>query len=314
MLWNVILYSRVRGSYDQWVGFDGDRRSFSILGDGALLRRAARRGQRRDRLSLACHSVGRGAGMSETAIKLNNITVAYARHPAVHHISGSFERGSMTAIAGPNGAGKSTLLKAIMGEIWLAEGSIDRGGLAISDFGYLPQAAEIDRQFPMTVADTVLLGTWRQSGAFRGVQPDAAAKARQALMAVGLDGFGHRQVGSLSAGQFQRVLFARLLVQDAKVIVLDEPFTAIDAADDTRISSRSFAVGIRTAAPSSRCCTTSIRFGPISRERCCSPGKRSIGVRPTWRCHRAICFAPGRWRKAGTRTLSVCEQDRAVAS
>ena len=65
-----------------------------------------------------------------------------------------------------------------------------------------------------------MLGTWRRSGAFRGVQPDAAAKAREALMAVGLDGFGHRQVGSLSAGQFQRVLFARLLVQDAKVIVL----------------------------------------------------------------------------------------------
>ena len=167
--------------------------------------------------------------MSEPAIKLNDVTVAYARHPAVHHVSGSFERGSMTAIAGPNGAGKSTLLKAIMGELRLAEGSINRGGLAISDFGYLPQAAEIDRQFPMTVADTVMLGTWRQSGAFRGVQPAAAARARETLMAVGLDGFGYRQIGSLSAGQFQRVLFARLLMQEAKVIVLDEPFAAIDA-------------------------------------------------------------------------------------
>jgi zinc/manganese transport system ATP-binding protein len=164
-----------------------------------------------------------------TAIALNDITIAYARHPAVHHVSGSFELGSMTAIAGPNGAGKSTLLKAIMGELPLAEGSIDRGGLATSDFGYLPQAADIDRQFPMTVADTVMLGAWRQSGAFRGVRPTDAARARQALMAVGLDGFGHRQIGSLSAGQFQRVLFARLLVQNAKVIILDEPFTAIDA-------------------------------------------------------------------------------------
>jgi len=167
--------------------------------------------------------------MSNTAIKLSDVTVAYARHPAVHHVSGSFEQGSMTAIAGPNGAGKSTLLKAIMGELPLAEGSIDRGGLSLSDFGYLPQAADIDRQFPMTVADTVLLGAWRVSGAFRGVPPAVAAKARQALLAVGLGGFGHRHVGSLSAGQFQRVLFARLLVQDAKVIVLDEPFTAIDA-------------------------------------------------------------------------------------
>ncbi len=162
------------------------------------------------------------------AIQLNDVTVAYARHPAVHHVSGSFRRGSMTAIAGPNGAGKSTLLKAIMGEMALAGGSIDRCGLSPADFGYLPQAADIDRQFPMSVADTVMLGAWRSSGAFRGVTPAVADKARQALSAVGLDGFGYRNVASLSAGQFQRVLFARLLLQDAKVIVLDEPFTAID--------------------------------------------------------------------------------------
>jgi zinc/manganese transport system ATP-binding protein len=166
--------------------------------------------------------------MSSTAIELNDVTVAYARHPAVHHVSGFFEQGSMTAIAGPNGAGKSTLLKAIMGELPLAEGSIDRGGLSTSDFGYLPQAAEIDRHFPMTVADTVLLGAWQESGAFGKIPAAASAKAKQALLAVGLGGFGHRHVGSLSAGQFQRVLFARLLVQDAKVIVLDEPFAAID--------------------------------------------------------------------------------------
>ena len=167
--------------------------------------------------------------MSEPAIKLNDVTVAYARHPAVHHVSGSFERGSMTAIAGPNGAGKSTLLKAIMGDLRLAEGSIDRGGLAISDFGYLPQAAEIDRQFPMTVADTVCLEPGGRAVPFAAFSLLPRFAARQALMAVGLDGFGHRQIGSLSAGQFQRVLFARLLMQDAKVIVLDEPFTAIDA-------------------------------------------------------------------------------------
>lgn len=162
-------------------------------------------------------------------IKLENVTVAYARHPAVHHVSGVFAEGSMTAIAGPNGAGKSTLLKAIMGELPLAAGSIERRGLSTRDFGYLPQAAEIDRQFPMTVADTVLLGAWRRSGAFLRVDTGAASKAAQALTAVGLEGFGARGIGSLSAGQFQRVLFARLLLQDAKIIVLDEPFNAIDA-------------------------------------------------------------------------------------
>ena len=167
--------------------------------------------------------------MSQALIELDNITVAYARHPAVHHVSGSFREGSMTAIAGPNGAGKSTLLKAIMGELPLAEGAIHLRQLRPCDFGYLPQAAEIDRQFPMTVADIVMLGAWRRSGAFRSIDAGAVARARNALMAVGLEGFGARSIGSLSAGQFQRVLFARLLLQDAKIIVLDEPFTAIDA-------------------------------------------------------------------------------------
>ncbi len=126
------------------------------------------------------------------AIRLNDVTVAYARHPAVHHVSGSFRRGSMTAIAGPNGAGKSTLLKAIMGEMTLAGGSIDRCGLSPANFGYLPQAADIDRQFPMSVADTVMLGAWRSSGAFRGVTPAIVDRARNALSAVGLTGFGYR--------------------------------------------------------------------------------------------------------------------------
>ena len=168
--------------------------------------------------------------MTPTApIRFENVTVTYHRHPAVHHLSGSFAPGSLTAIAGPNGAGKSTLLKALMGELPLAEGRIDRGGLSMRDFGYLPQAAEIDRRFPLTVADTVMLGAWRQTGAFSGTGQAEAARARQAITAVGLEGFERRPIGSLSAGEFQRVLFARLLLQDARVIVLDEPFNAIDA-------------------------------------------------------------------------------------
>ena len=99
----------------------------------------------------------------DTTIRLSNVTIAYERHAAVHHLQGSFAPGSLTAIAGPNGAGKSTLLKALMGELPLAAGTIDRGGLAIRDFGYLPQAAEIDRSFPLSVADTVLLGAWHET-------------------------------------------------------------------------------------------------------------------------------------------------------
>ncbi|MEF2072557.1 metal ABC transporter ATP-binding protein [Consotaella aegiceratis] len=167
--------------------------------------------------------------MNPSAIRFDNVTVAYDRHPAVHHLSGVFEPGSLTAVAGPNGAGKSTLLKALMGELPAAEGKIDRGGLSVRDLGYLPQAAEIDRQFPLSVADTVMLGAWRQTGAFGGVTRAMARQAREALSAVGLEGFEGRSIRALSAGQFQRVLFARLLLQDARVIILDEPFTAIDA-------------------------------------------------------------------------------------
>lgn len=161
-------------------------------------------------------------------IRLDNLTVAYNRHPAVHHISGTFVSGSLTAIAGPNGAGKSTLLKAIMGELCPAEGSVEHK-LGRAEFGYLPQAADIERRFPISVSDTVMFGAWRNTGAFGRTIPADVKRAGEALSAVGLEGFGRRHIGSLSAGQFQRVLFARLLLQDAGIILLDEPFTAIDA-------------------------------------------------------------------------------------
>ncbi len=166
--------------------------------------------------------------MSAPLIRLSNLTVAYNRHPAVHHVSGSIASGSLTAIAGPNGAGKSTLLKAIMGEMRPSGGQIEHQ-LKRTDFGYLPQAADINRRFPVTVLDTVMMGAWRQMGAFGRVSKDEMAKARAGVSAVGLEGFETRLIGALSSGQLQRVLFARLLLQDAKVILLDEPFTAIDA-------------------------------------------------------------------------------------
>jgi zinc/manganese transport system ATP-binding protein len=201
----------------------------SSLDHGTLRTTAARRIAGHHRLSLARHPLGRFAAMIQTAIRLRDVTIAYDRHPAVHHLDGTFSAGSLTAVTGPNGAGKSTLLKAVMGELPLASGAIERDALSSTDIGYLPQAAEIDRRFPLTVVDTVLLGAWRQAGAFSAISTASAAEARRALSAVGLEGFARRHIGSLSAGQFQRVLFARLLLQDAKVILLDEPFTAIDA-------------------------------------------------------------------------------------
>ena len=167
--------------------------------------------------------------MSIPAIGFDDVSVAYGRHRAVHGVSGAFAPGSLTAIIGANGAGKSTLLKALMGEIAPARGRIDRGGLQIRDFGYLPQISAIDRQFPLSVADTVMLGAWRQTGAFSAVSARTARRAKDALESLGLNGVANRPIGALSSGQFQRTLFARLMVQDADIIILDEPFAAIDA-------------------------------------------------------------------------------------
>ena len=167
--------------------------------------------------------------MSRGSIAVSHLTVAYERHEVLRGIDGCFEAGSMTAVCGPNGAGKSTLVKALVGLLDPAGGGVVRQGITAHDVGYLPQAAEIDRSFPIAVADTVALGAWRHTGAFGAVGRAVAARTAEALAAVGLEGFGRRPIGSLSAGQFQRVLFARLLVQDAPVIILDEPFTAIDA-------------------------------------------------------------------------------------
>lgn len=102
---------------------------------------------------------------------LSGLTVAYDRRPAVRDVHGRFAPGSLTAVVGPNGAGKSTLIKAIAGTLAVAAGRIDRGGLATRHLGYLLQAAEIDRSFPLSAGDTVLLGAWRCTGALRGVDP-----------------------------------------------------------------------------------------------------------------------------------------------
>ncbi|MFO1117737.1 MAG: ABC transporter ATP-binding protein [Beijerinckiaceae bacterium] len=162
------------------------------------------------------------------ALALSDLTLGYDGHPAVHHLTGVFEPGSLTAVCGPNGAGKSTLIKAMSGALKPLGGRIDRGGLAPRDIGYLPQAAEIDRTFPIDVFDFVALGRIRRSGLFGCVSSADRKAAQEALSAVGLEGFERRQIGALSGGQTQRMMFARLMAQDARVILLDEPFSAVD--------------------------------------------------------------------------------------
>ena len=176
----------------------------------------------------------RSTRLTPEAIEIQNLTLAYQGHPAVHHVTGRFLPGSLTAIVGPNGAGKSTLLGALSGQLQAAEGSIQFGHAQKCELAYLPQQSSIDREFPIRVVDVVLLGAWRELKSFNRVTALMRMHATEALAAVGLVGFERRLIGELSVGQLQRVLFARLLMQDAPIILLDEPFNALDTrtADD----------------------------------------------------------------------------------
>jgi zinc/manganese transport system ATP-binding protein len=159
-----------------------------------------------------------------SAIRIDDLTLGYDGHPAVHHLSGTFAAGSLTAIVGPNGSGKSTLLKGVMGMLTPLGGKVERAG----EIAYLPQSAEIDKSFPATVNELIGLGLWKRRGVFRGFTADDREEMAGALHAVGLDGFATRPIDTLSGGQMQRALFARVLLQDAPTVLLDEPFAAID--------------------------------------------------------------------------------------
>src|SRR3954449_6380713 len=162
-------------------------------------------------------------------LQFRDVTLGYDRHPAVHHLSGEVAPGALVAVVGPNGAGKSTLFRGLVGVLKPLGGSLATGHLDVRDIAYLPQTADIDRSFPISVFDFTGTGLWRSTGFFGGMGGAARDRIAQALAAVGLNGFENRSIGTLSGGQMQRMLFARVLLQDARLIVLDEPFNAIDA-------------------------------------------------------------------------------------
>jgi len=162
-----------------------------------------------------------------TAISLHYVELRHGAKIVLTGLSAELPAGSLTAVVGPNGAGKTTLLRALAGLHPVHAGRIDRGGLAAADIALLAQGSHLDRSFPITCLDVVALATSRL-GPFRAVGRDRLNAARAALARVGLPGFEDRMIQALSAGQFQRVLFARTIVQDARLILLDEPFTAVD--------------------------------------------------------------------------------------
>ena len=166
-------------------------------------------------------------GDAMSAVTLRDLTLGYDGAPVIEGLSGRIEQGALLAVVGPNGAGKSSLMKAIMGQLSPRAGAVALG-LPRREVAFLPQAAEIDASFPVDVYDFVAMGLWRRIGLWRGVDAAGRAAGAAALADVGLEGFEARPIRALSGGQRQRMLFARLALQEARLILLDEPFAAVD--------------------------------------------------------------------------------------
>jgi manganese/zinc/iron transport system ATP- binding protein len=176
---------------------------------------------------------------SVPALEIHDMTVAYHRRPVLWDIDLEVPEGKLVGIVGPNGAGKTTLIKAVLGLLPLASGKVEIYGRPYQQqrhlIGYVPQRESVDWDFPVTVLDVVLMGTYGRLGWCR--RPGRAERqiADRCLDQVGLKEFSHRQIRQLSGGQQQRVFLARALAQDAKVYFMDEPFAGVDAATETAI-------------------------------------------------------------------------------
>jgi manganese/zinc/iron transport system ATP- binding protein len=175
------------------------------------------------------------------AIEAEDITIAYQDKPVVWDVDLRVPQGSMMAIVGPNGAGKSTLLKGLLGLIPLTAGQVSVFGEAYAKqrkkVAYVPQRTAVDWDFPTTVQDVVLMGTYGKLGWFKRPGKEEYYQAIEALEKVGMRDFSHRQISQLSGGQQQRVFLARALTQKAEIYLMDEPFQGVDAATERAIIS-----------------------------------------------------------------------------
>ncbi|MDX5628720.1 MULTISPECIES: ABC transporter ATP-binding protein [unclassified Brenneria] len=162
-------------------------------------------------------------------IALRELSFGYQRQSPLATLNGCFHAGSLTAIIGANGSGKSTLLKTLAGLLPPLAGAFSINNAGKNAIGYLPQLSEFDRQFPVSVCDLVLMGTLPHRGILRGIGAEWQDKAMRALDAVSMAEYAHQHIGKLSGGQLQRILFARLLLTQSPIILLDEPFTGIDS-------------------------------------------------------------------------------------
>jgi len=167
------------------------------------------------------------------ALVLDRVAAAYGREPVLEGVTGVVEPGVAVALIGPNGAGKTTLIKAILGLVPIVSGRIEVLGTtpeaARARVAYVPQAEALDPQFPVSVLQVVVMGRYRAIGWGRRPSRADKAAARAALDEVGLAQRAGDRFGVLSGGQRQRVLLARAVAQEARLLLLDEPFTGVDA-------------------------------------------------------------------------------------
>ena len=170
------------------------------------------------------------------AVNVADLTVAYRDRPVLWDIDLQVPAGALMAVVGPNGAGKSTLLKAILGLVKPVAGSVELFGrpyrAVAKKIAYVPQRTSVDWDFPATVRDVVLMGTYGQLGWFRRPGRPQNKLADDALARMGMQDYADRQISQLSGGQQQRVFLARSLVQEADLFFMDEPFQGVDATTE----------------------------------------------------------------------------------
>lgn len=170
--------------------------------------------------------------MSNHQLTVSDLTVAYNRVPALHHLSFQARCGQCVALLGPNGAGKSTLIKALCGLVPRETGAISFHGHAVNgpnrEFAYLPQREQIDWDFPATVRGLVEMGRYQRAGWWRWFSKEDEKAVAEAIHLMQLEDLVDRQISALSGGQQQRAFLARALAQQAHVFLLDEPFTGLD--------------------------------------------------------------------------------------
>lgn len=177
--------------------------------------------------------------VEKPVLEIHDLTVSYDQNPVLWNVDLSLPGGKLVGILGPNGAGKSTLIKAIMGLIPPTSGYVRIFDKPLNDvrsrISYVPQRESVDWNFPASVLDVVLMGTYGKLGLFRRPGKKEKDLAQDCLEQVGMTGFVKRQISELSGGQQQRVFIARALAQQADLYLMDEPFAGVDMATETAI-------------------------------------------------------------------------------